>query len=81
MCKSSSVTEETHSGGYRVDCVVLRIMVQQDNCVCRVTLVNQIKPVPTSLRKYDGLRSSTPEERECGFAVDIYVYRKCNISY
>ena len=46
-------------------------MKQQDNCICRVTIDNQMQPVSTSLRKYDGLRSSTPEESECGLAVDI----------
>lgn len=71
MCKSSSATEETYSGGYKVDIVVLRIMKQQDNCICRVTIDNQIQPVSTSLRKYDGLILSTPDESECGLAVDI----------
>jgi hypothetical protein len=39
MCRSSSATEETSSGGHKVDSVVLRIMTQQDDCICRVTLV------------------------------------------
>jgi hypothetical protein len=42
MCKSSSATEETSNGGYRVDSVVLRIMTQQDDCICRVMIDNQI---------------------------------------
>jgi hypothetical protein len=71
---SSSATEETNYGGYRVDGVVLRLMiqeVQEDNCVCRVAIDNQVQPVSIGLRKYDGLRSSTLEESECGLAVDI----------
>ena len=74
MCMSSSATEETNYGGYRVDGVVLRLMiqeVQEDNCVCRVAIDNQVQPVSIGLRKYDGLRSWTPEERGCGLAVDI----------
>jgi hypothetical protein len=71
MCKSSSATEETSSGGYKVDSVVLRIMTQQDNCICRVTLENQIKPISIGLRKYDGLAASVPMQYGCGLAVDI----------
>jgi hypothetical protein len=41
MCTLSSATEETNSGGYTIDSVVLRIMTQQDDCICRVTLDNQ----------------------------------------
>ena len=71
MCKSSSATEETNSGSFHVDSVVLRIMIQQDNCICRVTKENQIQPVSVGLRKYDGLSSSAPATAECGLAVDI----------
>jgi hypothetical protein len=41
MCKSSSATEEAFAGGYSIDSVVLRIVMQQNNCICRVTLDNQ----------------------------------------
>jgi len=71
MCMSSSATEESNSGGYKVDSVVLRIMTQQDNCICRVTIDNQIEPVVVGLRKYDGLTSSAPVKTDCGLAVDI----------
>lgn len=71
MCTSSSATENTISGGYRVDSVVLRIMVQQDNCICRVTIDNQIQPVSIGLSKYGGFQSSAPEKALCGLAVDI----------
>ena len=72
MCKSSSATEETSSSGYKVDSVVLRIMTQQDDCICRVTLDNQTEiPVAVGLRKCDGLTSSAPEKADCGLAVDI----------
>ena len=72
MCKSSSATEDVqHSGGFSVDSVVLRIMMQQDNCICRVTIENQINPISIGLSKYDGLSSSTPAEHECGLAVDV----------
>ena len=71
MCKSGSATEETSSGSHRVDSVVLRIMTQQDNCICQVTLDNQIQPVSVGLRKYDGLTASSPEKAECGLAIDI----------
>ena len=71
MCKSSSAIEETTSGGYKVDSVVLRIMIQQNNCICRVTLDNQQNPVVVGLRKVDGLTSSAPEKADCGLEVDI----------
>jgi len=71
MCKSISTTEERNAGSYRVDSVVLRIMMQQENCICRVTIDNQIEAVVISLRKYDGLISSAPEVISCGLAVDI----------
>ena len=70
MCKSSSATEETHSG-YKVDSVVLRIMTQQDDCICRVMIDNQNDTVIVGIRKYDGLTASAPEKADCGLAVDI----------
>ena len=70
MCKSSSATEETHSG-YKVDSVVLRIMTQQDDCICRVMIDNQNDTVSVGIRKFDGLTSSAPEAAECGLAVDV----------
>ena len=71
MCKSSFATEEKQSGNDNIDSVVLRIIIQQDNCICRVTIDNQIKSVYTILKKYDDFTSSTPEESECGLVVDI----------
>jgi hypothetical protein len=47
MCKSSSAIEEANYGGYKVDSVLLRIMMQQSNCICRVTLDNQIQEIKT----------------------------------
>ena len=71
MCKSSSATEETNSGGYKVDSVVLRIMTQEDDCICRVMIDDQIDTVSVGIRKVYGLTASAPEEAECGLAVDI----------
>ena len=71
MCKSSSATEETNSGGYRVESVVLRIMTQQNNCICRVIIDNQKDIVSVGIRKFGGLTASAPEEAGCGLAVDI----------
>jgi hypothetical protein len=71
MCTSSSATEETSSGGNRVNSVVLRIMTQQDDCICPVTITNQIQPIYVGLTKYDGLSSSAPKVNRCGLAVDI----------
>jgi hypothetical protein len=72
MCKSSSTTEETISGGFHIDSVVLRIMTQEDDCICRVALDNQKeKPVDVGLRKCEGLTASAPEKEDCGLAVDI----------
>jgi hypothetical protein len=64
MCTSNSATEEIQSGSFKVDSVVLRIMIQQDNCICRVTIDNQIKPVYIGLNTYDGLTASAPKEAE-----------------
>jgi hypothetical protein len=72
MCQSSSATEEANYGGPRVDCLVLRIMTQQDDCICRVTLDNQTEnPVDVGWSKYDGFITSAPEKVDCGLAVDI----------
>jgi hypothetical protein len=71
MCKSSSATEETVSRGYKVDSVVLRIMTQEDDCICRVMIDNQIDAVSVRIRKVDGITTSAPEEAECGLAIDI----------
>ena len=72
MCKSSYATEEYgHSGYFTVDSVVLRIMIQQDDCICRVKIDNQIGPFYIGLIKYDSIISSAPEEYGCGLAVDI----------
>jgi hypothetical protein len=71
MCRSSSATEETSSGGYRVDSVVLRIMTQEDDCICRVMIDNQIDAVSVGIRKVDGLTASAPEKADCGLAVDV----------
>ena len=71
MCKISSATENvTHSGGFTIDSVVLRIMIQ-DNCICRVTIDNQIQTVSIGLSKYDDSTSSATEEHTCGLVVDI----------
>ena len=71
MCKSSSATEDPHSGGYKIDSVVLRIMIQQDDCICRVMINNQKDTVSVGIRKLDGLTASAPKEAECGLAVDV----------
>ena len=70
MCKSSSATEEANSG-YKVDSVVLRIMTQQDDCICRVMIDNQNDTISVGIRKCDGLTASTPEKADCGLAVHI----------
>jgi hypothetical protein len=78
MCKSSSATEELgHSGHFTVDSVVLRIMIQQDDCISRVTIDNQIKPLSIGLTKYVGLTSSAPEEYGCGLAVRMPEFLRC----
>ena len=46
--------------------------MQQNNCICRVTLDNQNQnQVVIGLRKFEGLQSSAPEKADCGLAVDI----------
>jgi hypothetical protein len=55
MCKSSSATEETVSGIYKVDSVVLRIMTQEDDYICRVMIDNQIDAESVGLKKVDGI--------------------------
>jgi hypothetical protein len=71
MCKSSSATEETVSGIYKVDSVVLRIMTQEDDCICRVMIDNQIDAESVGIRKVDGLTASGPEKADCRLAIDI----------
>ena len=71
MCKSSSATEDTKSGGYKVDFVVLRIMTQQDDCICRVMIDNQNGSESVGIRKVDSLTASAPVAADCGLAVHI----------
>ena len=49
----------------------MRILIQQDNCICRVTIDKQVGPVSIGLRKYGGFTNSAPEKIDCGLAVDI----------
>ena len=71
MCTLSSAMENIQlSGSFNVDSVVLRIMIQ-DNCICRVTIDNQVQPISIALRKYNGLSTSAPTKYGCGLAVDI----------
>ena len=74
MCKTGFVTEDQQSGSDTVDSVALRILIQQDNCICRVTIDNQIQTVYIGLTKYDGRTASAPEEAGCGLAVDIHYF-------
>ena len=71
MCKTNSATEEKPSGSHHVDSVVLRIMIQQDNCICRVNIEYQIELIHIGLGKYGRFISSAPMESQCGLAVDI----------
>ena len=71
MCMSSSATEEVHNGNYITDSVILRIMIQQDNCICRVTIDKQIQPIALGLGKYNDHIDSAPREGRCGLAIDI----------
>ena len=71
MCKSSSATEETSSGGFKVDSVVLRIMTQEDDCICRVMIDNQIDTESVGIRTLDGLTASAPVKADCGLVVDV----------
>ena len=46
--------------------------MQQNNCICRVTLDNQKEhSVDVGLRKFNGFIASAPEKADCGLAVDI----------
>ena len=71
MCTSRSATEDTSYGGFKVDSVVLRIMTQQNNFICWVTIDNQIQSISIGLNTYDGHPSSAPRKTDCGLAVDI----------
>jgi uncharacterized protein (UPF0276 family) len=68
---TNSATEDKPSGSDIVDSVVLRIMIQQNNCICRVNIENQIELIHIGLGTYGGLISSAPMESQCGLAVDI----------
>jgi hypothetical protein len=68
MWMSSNATEEKPSGSDKVDSVVLRIMIQQDDCICRVNIENQIELVHIGLGKYGSLTSSAPVDSQCGLA-------------
>ena len=71
MCMTNSATEDKQSGSDNVDSVVLRIMIQQDSCICRVNIENQIELIHIGLGIYGGFTDSAPAEYKCGLAVDI----------
>ena len=72
MCKESSAVEENISGTFNDDSVVLRIITQQDHCICQLTLLNQTEDESLYLRKHDGSKNSAPINDYCGLAVDIH---------
>ena len=57
---TNSATEDKQSGSDNVDSVVLRIMIQQDSCICRVNIENQIELIHIGLGKYGGFTDSAP---------------------
>lgn len=71
MCRTNFAMEDIPHGNDMVDSVVLRIMIHQDDCICRVNIENQMKLIHIGLGKYRGLTDSAPEGANCGFAVDI----------
>ena len=72
MCKESSAVEEHISGTLSNDSVVLRIITQQDHCICQLTLLNQTKDETLILRKQDASVNAAPINDTCGLAVDIH---------
>jgi hypothetical protein len=48
MCMSSSATEEEHNGNYITDSVILRIMIQQDNCIRVISILLHYYLLPYS---------------------------------
>ena len=71
MCKEISAVEEHISGTLSNDSVVLRIITQQDHCICQLTLLNQTKDETLMLRKHGGSKYAVPIDDTCGLAVDI----------
>ena len=72
MCTSSSAVEETKSGTFNNDSIVLRIITYQDHCICQLTLLNQTEDEKLYLRKHDGYMYAAPVSDSCGLAVDIH---------
>jgi hypothetical protein len=48
--------EDRQSGSDILDSVLLRIMIQPDNCICPVTIDNQLELVYIGLGRYDNSR-------------------------
>ena len=71
MCTPSFATEDQHSKITQLKSVTIRIRIKEDNCICRVTIDNQIQPVSITLRNHVGPITSSPEEYGCGLAIDI----------
>ena len=64
MCKDTTAIEDPHFGSEAVDSEVMRVITQEDNCVCNVTYQNE--NVRIVIRKYDKLTQSSPVYYQCG---------------
>lgn len=71
MCTNDFASEDSKTGSAAVDSVALRVMTQQDECKCEVSLQNQYNKHTVYMRKYGLLTSAAPEMDACGLAIDI----------
>ena len=51
MCMPNSATEDKQSGSDMLDSVLLRIIIQQYDCICRVIIENQIQLIHVGFGK------------------------------
>ncbi|CAC5366883.1 unnamed protein product [Mytilus coruscus] len=71
MCTDDFAIEENLNGSKTVDSVLLRIIKQQSNCICHVSLQNNAMNYTIFMSIYEEQSNAAPEQQNCGLAVDV----------
>lgn len=71
MCTDDHAVEDSFVSSYMTNSVVVRVMKQKANCICRVNLKNNTGSYSILMRKWSALISSAPELPSCGLTIDV----------
>lgn len=71
MCTDDYAVEDNVDGNILIDSVVVRVMRQKANCICRVSLNNNVGNYSVDIEKWSALKTSAPELPNCGLAINV----------